>query len=745
MKQTNKLLISPFITMGVFLILVVSIANAQNSHIRSGTIQGPYKSIEPFYGMNPTLGINQEKVASGDLQQSSLETNIPDIIKEFIKVYPNPILGDAVLTFYAKEAGFIKVSINDVSGKVITSTISNTVEGIQTYQISGLNQGLYILSITGENYTYSAKIVSQNTNFNEARISYLGSENSQTNSNGLSSNDGMHFKNTSGNTRDIMSPLSNDKITILKGTDNDSGNPKLPLWVCGNTLTISHSAGSVAPVSKTVAYGTITNIPGASQKCWITSNLGASHQATSVSDATEASGGWYWQFNRKQGYMHNGLGRIPNTTWIININENMNWAPSTDPCKIELGEGWRIPTMTEWSSVGYSGNWTTWTEPWNSGLKLHAAGHLMYNSGSLSSRGTFGDYWSSTQYTTTEGLSLRLGSMDCSRYIGSKSYGFSVRCLKDPCSGGLPTVTTTSVSNIGMTTATSGGNVTNNGGATVTERGVCWSISQTPTIIDNHTSDGSGTGSYVSNLTGLDLNTHYYVRAYATNCAGTAYGSQVDFTTLGGSDACMGIATVLYEGKTYNTVAIGTQCWLEENLNVGIRLDSTQSQNSSNGIKEKFCYRDLESNCAIYGGLYQWNEAMQGSFTPGAQGICPSGWHIPTDLEYTTLTTFLGGEAVAGGKMKTTGTMQAGTGLWDDPNTGATNSSGFSGVPTGQFNMAGNTYIWMHINTSLLTSSYTDVLSSWIRVLYFESEGVYRGCCSSGSIYNGGSVRCLKN
>lgn len=96
----------------------------------------------------------------------------------------------------------------------------------------------------------------------------------------------------------------------------------------------------------------------------------------------------------------------------------------------------------------------------------------------------------------------------------------------------LPTVTTTAVSNIAPTTAMSGGNVTADGGADITARGICWSTSQTPTISGNHTTDGTGTGSFNSTMTGLTPNTTYYVRAYATNSEGTAYGEVVSFTTL---------------------------------------------------------------------------------------------------------------------------------------------------------------------------------------------------------------------
>ena len=111
-----------------------------------------------------------------------------------------------------------------------------------------------------------------------------------------------------------------------------------------------------------------------------------------------------------------------------------------------------------------------------------------------------------------------------------------------------PTVTTASATNIAQTTATSGGNVTSDGGTAVSARGVCWSTNQTPTTADSHTTDGTGTGTYVSSITGLNAATTYYIRAYATNSVGTAYGNQQSFTTSAWSQ-------LLYEGFNYPTPA----------------------------------------------------------------------------------------------------------------------------------------------------------------------------------------------
>ncbi len=202
----------------------------------------------------------------------------------------------------------------------------------------------------------------------------------------------------------------------------------LTAGACGYTITKIHVAGDVAPVNKTTTYSTVNGVPGETAKCWITSNLGADQQATSVSDATEASAGWYWQFNRKQGYKHDGTTRTPNTTWI-SISETSDWVAANDPCTIELGPDWRIPTNTEWSNV--STGWTDWNGPWNSVLKLHAAGQLLYSDGSLLNRGSHGNYWSMKLRNAVSGWLLYFHSSNCLVTMSNKAQGFTLRCIRD--------------------------------------------------------------------------------------------------------------------------------------------------------------------------------------------------------------------------------------------------------------------------------------------------------------------------
>ena len=259
------------------------------------------------------------------------------------------------------------------------------------------------------------------------------------------------------------------------------------------------------------------------------------------------------------------------------------------------------------------------------------------------------------------------------------------------------------------------------------------------TTNDYTTAENMGT-SVSKTETGLFCETTYTRYVWAYDGCGYSAVTTLQQTT-GTCSFCGSPITDVRDGKVYNTVLIGTQCWMAENLNIGTQINGSQEQ-TDNSVIEKYCYSDEESNCTIYVGLYQWHELMQYVSTPGVQGLCPTGWHIPTDVEYTTLTTFLGGENVAGGKMKSTGTIPAATGLWLDPNTGATNSSGFSGIPGGRrstdgtfINKSALVYYWS--STYYISASY-----AWYRSLTFNSEGASRSF--NGKEY-GYSARCIQD
>jgi uncharacterized protein (TIGR02145 family) len=192
---------------------------------------------------------------------------------------------------------------------------------------------------------------------------------------------------------------------------------------------------------------------------------------------------------------------------------------------------------------------------------------------------------------------------------------------------------------------------------------------------------------------------------------------------------CPGIPTVDYAGKVYNTVLIGSQCWLRENLDVGVMVPGSQDQ-MNNGSIEKYCYDDDTANCGVYGGLYQWSEAMQYVTTQGATGICPPGWHIPTYTEFQTLISAVGGN---GNALKATG-QGSGSGA-------GTNESGFSALLAGNRNIDGS-FGWLGRGGVLWSSTLFDAAyADYLYLSYYDPSVLL----TSSFMNYGFSVRCLKD
>jgi uncharacterized protein (TIGR02145 family) len=303
---------------------------------------------------------------------------------------------------------------------------------------------------------------------------------------------------------------------------------------------------------------------------------------------------------------------------------------------------------------------------------------------------------------------------------------------------GIPVLSTLAVSAVQATTASSGGSISSDGGAAITARGVCWNTSPDPTTANSLTGDGSGTGSFTSNLTGLQPSTTYYLRAYATNTVTTVYGNELQFTTLQPIVSNPGVG-VTFGGYTYATVVLGNgQEWMAENLRTSTYANGDPIPNVTDNTAwtqlTTGAWAHYDNNASYenpYGKLYNWYAVSD------PRNVCPTNWHVPTDGEWTVLTDYLGGESVAGGKMKSTGTQ-----YWQDLNTGATNESGFSGLPGGNRNnndgsfnaLGGNGYWW--------SASESGAEGAWFRFLNYLDADIYR---YSNFKRFGFSVRCLRD
>lgn len=315
----------------------------------------------------------------------------------------------------------------------------------------------------------------------------------------------------------------------------------------------------------------------------------------------------------------------------------------------------------------------------------------------------------------------------------------------------IPVVETADITDITQHSAVGGGDVIDCRGSEVTARGVVWSTSENPTLDDYNTSDGYGTGSFTSTLTDLQPERTYYVRAYAINSAGTAYGDQIHFTT---EESGQETGTVVdIDGNVYRTITIGSQSWMTENLRTtryrnGDILphitDDTEWQNLNTGAWTY--YENDPSNDEIYGKLYNWYAVAD------EREICPPGWQVPSDDDWKQLEIFLGMSKLSaddegtrgtneGGKMKSTRTVPDPHPRWNSPNTGATNETGLSMLPGGYRSQSGyfggkgnNAYFW----PSLPGFS---KLFSWNRELSFNESGIARNRFDKRS---GFSVRCVR-
>jgi uncharacterized protein (TIGR02145 family) len=360
-----------------------------------------------------------------------------------------------------------------------------------------------------------------------------------------------------------------------------------------------------------------------------------------------------------------------------------------------------------------------------------------------------GAWWRSLSYDYPELMRTHI----------TKTYGCSVRCVEGAeIKTAIPSVTTTEVSSITANNAITGGNITNDGGLTVTARGVAWSKSEMPTITTNEgiTADGTGIGQFISHLTSLTPKTSYYVRAYATNSLGTSYGEQIIFSTTE-----LPTFTVFdVDGNGYSTVTIGTQTWLSENLkttkfNDGVEIPLTNdNQKWCENKTPAYCWYNREiSNKDLYGALYNWH-------TVNTNKLCPAGWHVPKDDEWTTLEIYLenngynfDGTVDTDNDRETNNKIAkslAATTNWRSTfgegvigfNTQANNSSGFNAYPgglrmygDGSFTQNGSFGTWW-------SASESNNDKAWYRILGFYNSFISKDDFNKNA---GFSIRCVKD
>jgi uncharacterized protein (TIGR02145 family) len=481
--------------------------------------------------------------------------------------------------------------------------------------------------------------------------------------------------------------------------------------------TISTSATSSITQTTAISGGNVTADGGATVTargiCF--STTAAPTITSTIVAATGTTG----------AFTSNITGLTANTTYYVRAFAT-NSAGTAYGNEVVFTTSLPLPTITNFSSVtkNYGDVSFTLTQPTS-----NSAGLFTYSSGNTGIVTISGSTVTIVGAGTT--IITATQSATSSYASGSITANITVNAL-------LPALSTTSITNTSATATTSGGNITNDGGAIISMRGLCWSTSQNATTSDSKTLAGTGSGVFTSSITGLAANTTYYVRAYAINSAGTSYGNELIIRTSTGSVTDI-------DGNSYFTVTIGTQVWFRENLKTTKYNDGTSiplvtditSWASLSGPAYCWNNNDPAAYKATYGALYNW--FALDVLTNGNKNVCPTGWHVSSDADWTTLTTFLGGENIAAGKLKEEGIIN-----WYWPNTSATNESGFTALPGGyrSYNVSYNSQTMVGFWWTSTESSSTE---GWYRDMNYTNSVVRRGGGVGTSKKNGLSIRCVKN
>jgi len=649
--------------------------------------------------------------------------------------YPNPFMAHTSFDVYIPEDGHLKIIVYDISGKKLASISDNYRVGNHKFSFMTGKAGFYILSATFKNETHSIKMFSMGKGtYQEYAIDYMSSENTITYRKSIKAKKGINFS-----FGDLLRYVGYYNSLIDAKTSIPSQDTLI--------IFIYQSSQICFPTFIDARDGNVYSAVKIGDQCWMAENLNVGSRIDGVDNQSNNNIIEKYCYDDDTIYcdIYGGLYQWDEMMEFQIIEGSQGICPC----------GWHVPTDTSWNILTnfLGGNIIAGGQLKESGLShwitpntgaTNSSGFTALPSGYINLNGLFNEkgegsfFWSSSNFNANEARNLQLYYDDemANPSFDLKTYGFSVRCLKDTiiqfptkANGGPDTL------------IVSGDSIALMGNTPVYGKGL-WSIFSGS---KGYFADSTKPTTMFYGFPGMKYNLVWEI---GNNCGNSSDTVIVQFDPNPNPYICGDPLIDTRNGLLYKTIRITDQCWMAENLNIGTQIISTNFQ-TDNGIIEKYCYDNNANYCKTYGGLYQWDEMMQYVTSPGAVGICPNGWHIPTNNEWKILEgivdsqfgvgddewDYIGGWGLGydvGQNLKST-TWNLGC--------GGTDMFGFGALPGG-FTIGLSSFTDLYHRAAFWTSSPYDINDYFYRQI-FCSRSTIR--CLYDSDKKGFSVRCIRS
>lgn len=587
---------------------------------------------------------------------------------------------------------------------------------------------------------------------------------------------GAYIRNDGLLTNCVITECRADKGPAVSG-----GNGSL----INNTITRNWPAhcGTVADYD-----GNVYNTVVLGQQCWTKQNMRTMHyyDGTLIPVGTGNSDYGFYRYVNYTSFTSSMLSQYG---YLYNWAAAMHGAPASDAnpsgvtgvCPV----GWHLPSDSEYremvtfvnsieafrcngydmqiakalaSKTGWPGSngcnvGSSQTTNNNTFFSAYPAGN--YDNGF--SDPSWANFWTSSQTVSGKPVSYYMNYNDS--YMNrddnsNRARARSVRCVKQLVTV-EPVVHTAAVVIMSSTSAQFGGSCSD-GGVPITDHGICWSTSPNPTVNANHLSTGAGEDNFTATVSGLVTGTTYYVRAYIVNANGTFYGEERSFVPAD----CGNMVIMDYDGNNYQTVQIGGQCWMKENLRTTHYANGDPIPYGESGYdySNPFYYQNSDLDVSVYGLYYNWPAVMRGeansSANPsGVSGVCPNGWHLPSHAEWEQLRDYVSSqnEYICEDNSEYNAKALASTTGWSISNTLCTvgnnpegnNATGFNAVPAGY--RGSSSYSSQNSAARFWTSSVNNGNTDY--PIYWSMSYNGRSVVADNTYYRyyGQSVRCVRN